>query len=773
MQVVKLSGMFSRTCRSLVPVAVALAMTILFWWPLYCGAGFIGGDLYPYFFPQKAFYADCLKAGQFPLWNDLTGFGYPVLGESQTGAAYPFHFLFYLCFDLNTAYNIEHLLHYVICFLGTWLFAKRVGLTTSGAYLSALVFTYGWFPPRACLEWAILTGAWMPVVLWCAESFLQSRWWRYAIGLSVAIGMQLLAGHYHLAFITLLLLVTYVACRLWSEKRASLSVAAGGQAGSFQASAPVGLMIAILMGASLASVQLWPTWELKQRSSRVVAGGDYDPAYGHMPPLYTSQLIVPWTWYNLLEVDEDNLVRDLAEFAAPWHWFGPRRDSENANQPYDLDRAIQRSRFAAVPTGTNKVEAHVYCGLIPLWMAFGSVLIWFRRRSAALGSLPKRTILDRTTVYWLIAGLLALVYATGLLLPIGRHLPGFSFFRGSGRYGIVTTWTVALLAGQLMSQLTLRVSTRFFRALLMALIFVSTCGDLWLVSRMVKYTVMVSPPRISFRESSEVRKRLLEEPQLPRLLAPGPNVSNLLGVSCVPWYLGIAPAEYVAPQFAMPPRPKPLPNNKPTLATEELIEWLSRSGVTHVLNFEPLDEASWHVEPIWKGRDPFLNRVWGREELIYLYRFRQSETAEKPTSFPGRAYVSEGNCRVASTDWKNRPPNQRRLVWESEQSDHLTLVTTELAYPGWIARQGNRQLETKQEGLFRAVELADRQGELVWSYEPRSVYYGAIVSGATLLLLAAIAHLRFWHPAILDRVLLLWGRTCGRRQASSDATSST
>ena len=38
-------------------------------------------------------------------------------------------------------------------------------------------------------------------------------------------------------------------------------------------------------------------------------------------------------------------------------------------------------------------------------------------------------------------------FAGGWLLPIGRHLPGFSFFRGPGRYGIVATLTIALLAG--------------------------------------------------------------------------------------------------------------------------------------------------------------------------------------------------------------------------------------------------------------------------------------------------------------------------------------
>ena len=38
-------------------LTVSVLLALLFWGPLWCGYGFIGGDLYPYFFPQKAFLA--------------------------------------------------------------------------------------------------------------------------------------------------------------------------------------------------------------------------------------------------------------------------------------------------------------------------------------------------------------------------------------------------------------------------------------------------------------------------------------------------------------------------------------------------------------------------------------------------------------------------------------------------------------------------------------------------------------------------------------------
>ena len=76
-----------------------------------------------------------------------------------------------------------------------------------GAALAALVYTYGWFPSRICLEWAIIGGAWFPAALWCAESCIQTRLWRYGIWLTVILALQMLAGHFTLAFVTQLLVL--------------------------------------------------------------------------------------------------------------------------------------------------------------------------------------------------------------------------------------------------------------------------------------------------------------------------------------------------------------------------------------------------------------------------------------------------------------------------------------------------------------------------------------------------------------------------------------
>ena len=204
---------------TLIVLSVAIGLTVLFWFPLWNGGGMVGGDVYTYSLPQKVFFSDRLAAGEFPLWNSTTGHGYPIVGESQTGVFYPFNLLFYSTLSAHAAYNTEHLLHYTLAFVFCVMFARKLGLSTGGALLAALVYVYGWFPVRSSLEWAIITGAWLPLALWSAESFLQSPRRRYVVLLSVVLGVQLLAGHYHLAFMTDLLLAVYVPARLWWAAR--------------------------------------------------------------------------------------------------------------------------------------------------------------------------------------------------------------------------------------------------------------------------------------------------------------------------------------------------------------------------------------------------------------------------------------------------------------------------------------------------------------------------------------------------------------------------
>ena len=707
-----------------VVLGSSVILTLVFWWPLWCGYGFVGGDLYSYFFPQKAFLADRLQAGEFPLWNNLTGFGYPVLGESQTGAAYPPYWLAYLFLSPNTAYNLLHLLHYVVCFAGMWMFCERIGMRLGGSILAAIVFTYGWFPPRACLEWAIVTGAWLPVSLWCVESFVQSRWWRYAIGLSLVLGLQMLAGHFHLAFMTQILVLAYGTWRLVAVRARSSNSSPTLPRANLVA---LGAVVAAIVGGFLiAAVQLVPAWELKTRSTRATVGADHDPAYGHLPPLYLSQMVMPWLWYSPGEIHGEEGLRTATEFAAPWHWFGPHRD---------LDTALNQSRAGGLTdVATNKVEAHLYFGLIPLgfacWWMLGSLL---RRHDIDTQSVqPSR---GAETWFWTLAGLFAVIYATGWLLPVARQIPGFNFFRGPGRYGIVTTLAVAILAGRGFAKL-LEQRSKSACVALATLVIWSTVGDLWLVSRMVTYAAMVPRPAITLRDQSPVRRLLLAQPESPRLYAPMQNLGNLLGVSCLPVYLGIAPSQYSDPRFAGKGMPKGDPTSRPNVADPEMLQWLKDCGVTHILSETHLDQTSWEVTAVWQGMDPMLNTAMGRSEPLFLYQL---------TNSPGRASLIwkggdvDGPISVPNSSAANRTELTVDLSSES------SLLLRDLDYPGWQVEIDGQPSDSLAVAEFRSVRVPQGRHTVRWIYRSISFRRGLAITVLTLFTLAVIGHVRFWR----------------------------
>src|SRR5690606_3340799 len=233
--------------------------------------------------------------------------------------------------------------------------------------------------------------------------------------------------------------------------------------------------------------------------------------------------------------------------------------------------------------------------------------------------------LDRRQTIWLWLGLAAMVYATGWLLPITRHLPGFSFFMGPGRYGIVTTLAAALLAGAGLDRL-LRGRVRG-RSVIIGGAIGLPVAELYWVSRRVTYAVMVADPPIQHVEESEVRRRLAAYEaehgplQPPRMLAPGPTWATLTGYAAYPAYLGIGPAEYFDPALIMPEPADEMSPEEQTAARQAQHEWLRQGAFTHVLSLEPLDEGEWpQTELVWEGFDRLLNPAYARwQEPIYLY----------------------------------------------------------------------------------------------------------------------------------------------------------
>jgi len=676
----------------LFAAAFSCLLTALLWPELLQGGGIIGGDIYTYFLPQKQLLAEEFAANRLPLWHDRTALGYPLLAESQAAVFYPPTQLLYRITDAHTAFHVSFLLHYVLAALFSWRFFRSQQLSQLAALLAALIYVCSWFPARASLEWTIIGGVWLPLTLWLAEHLLQRPSITRLSLLATAHALHLLAGHFTLAFINQLMLVAFGLWRGISDSCAADTDRSGSN--SKRRPAAILLMVgAVALSILLSAVQLVPTMELRLLSQRSGSQTTFNPAYGHMPPLYTTQLIASW-----------------------WYWHSP----EILNS-----RSLLRTPLAAT-ADTNAVEAHFYVGLIPLALCVCLLNGRIRRR------LPLAT-----AGFWMLTTGTSTVYAFGWLVPFFRHLPGFGFFMGPGRYTILGTLALALLSGLVFDTL-FRRSRRLTGWTVFAAVSVVTFVDLRWSTMAVSDAVAVINPPYQFLPDSWLAKSLHQaDAAAPvRLFAPGANVGNLFGVSCVPQYLGLCPATYLRDDF-LPVSPATADAPWPDAAMEKTLRKLA---VTHLLTMEAIPRLSDDWELVAAAPDAFLNRVWARgSEPCYLYSSRRPP--ERISLLPEES----GSIRIVE-----RHPS----VWVIEITTATAgvLRLTDLPYAGWqnfttltVAASSTleqiankRSLHVEDTAFDRIIRVPSGRNIITLKYCPNSFLLGAVISVTSAVILTAI-----------------------------------
>ncbi len=284
-------------------------------------AVFFFGDITLFFYPTHLAYADALKQFRLPLWEPRMFTGFPLFAEGQIAALYPSHPFLYGLLPIDVATNYDILLHLGWVAFGTYLFARIIGLQRPSAMLAGLALGLGGFFVARLQHMSVLaTASWLPWLLWTWEHAEQAttfgarlRWLALMVLFS---GFQLFGGHPQFAFLSAIMICLYAlvnfqrTARLQSETLPAFARTWIERVQKWYVTLPTSIrrpinfvlryfdpiqatpaVIAFALGASLAAVQLMPTFEL---------GGFSDRATGLLPKFFNAFSLRPVHYLMLL-----------------------------------------------------------------------------------------------------------------------------------------------------------------------------------------------------------------------------------------------------------------------------------------------------------------------------------------------------------------------------------------------------------------------------------------------------------------------------------------
>jgi hypothetical protein len=305
-------------------------------------------DVIQQYYPWRLYAVRTLRGGEIPLWNPHAFCGTPFVANLQSAIFYPLNLIFFLT-SVGRGFGFSALLHLFLAGTFTYLLLRHWKLRRTAALLGAVTFMFnGYF--IAWMEFptiSLWTGAWLPLILLLFDKSIEQRHIRWAVAAGVIVGIQFLGGHLNTSFYVLFGLTAYAAFRAVAGQRVNGSMDQWIHAirNTHHVTRHPSLVtrhwsLTMLVGFALSAVQLLPTFELAQRSTRSVAHQYHEVVVNGLP------------------------LHHLITFLAP-NFFGNDKDIK------------WWAGFPEVGTPLNFIETTGYVGVLPL--AFALLAICFCR----------------------------------------------------------------------------------------------------------------------------------------------------------------------------------------------------------------------------------------------------------------------------------------------------------------------------------------------------------------------------------------------------------
>jgi len=393
-------------------------------------------------FQWKSFTRDQLAQGEVPLWNPHQFGGIPFLAAGQHSALYPVSAVYYLL-DLPVAYGWYTVINLWLAGVFMFAFMRGLGVGRMGAVLAGVIYQFNGFV-LASVVFQMMIGAyvWMPLFLLMAEFIMRDKtslngqssaipW--VAIG-SIALGMNILAGHVEITLYTLLIAGYYCAIRLgvaWWRNRTvvQLRPTENIQPVRILIRHSAWLLVMVSLGLGLGALQFIPLFEFVQTNWRAERS--------------SLELVLSFA----------HPMRDVLQFVMPNFYGSPAIQSYinviSGETITQLTNSTGESINFIEWGIKNYVEGALYLGILPLILSLYALWDrWFlwRRDANRPQTLTFRAEPPYRTIFASL-GALSVTFMFGLpTYALIYALPGFNQLNSPFRWIYALMFAVAVLS---------------------------------------------------------------------------------------------------------------------------------------------------------------------------------------------------------------------------------------------------------------------------------------------------------------------------------------